>query len=78
MQKWSNGAIKVERGVIPESITIDESLVKDEYAHPITVTLRHLSEEESTPTGLAGEQTGGTKSGLFRSSLVSAEEEESL
>lgn len=75
-QKHSDGAVKVERGVVPESIEIDESLVDNEDAYPIKVTLRHLSEEEANPDGLTS--TGGVKSGLFRSSLVSAAEEEAL
>ncbi|KAK4705032.1 phenol 2-monooxygenase (NADPH), partial [Phenoliferia sp. Uapishka_3] len=74
--KYSKGAVKVERGIVPESLTIDESLVDQPDAYPITVTLRHLSEAESNPNGLTS--TGGVKSGLFRSSLVSAAEEEAL
>ncbi|KAI5479586.1 phenol 2-monooxygenase [Pseudohyphozyma bogoriensis] len=75
-EKHSQGAIKVERGVVPESLEVDESLVGDFSAHPIKVVVRHLSEEEAVPEGLAS--VGGTRSGLFRSSLVSAAEEESL
>lgn len=55
---------------------MDESLMSDPSAYPIKVTLRHLSEEESNPESLT--QNGATRSGLFRSSLVSAEEEEKL
>lgn len=55
---------------------IDEALLDDPEAHPIKITLRHLSEEEANPDGLT--KSGETRSGLFRSSLVSAAEEESL
>ncbi|GAA6061800.1 hypothetical protein JCM10212_004856 [Sporobolomyces blumeae] len=66
-----------ERGMLPESLVIDESLVNDLDAYPITVKVRHLSEAESNPTAYKGE-TNGTRSGLFRSSLLSAAEEEKL
>jgi phenol 2-monooxygenase len=75
-QKHSKGAISVERGVVPEALEVDESLLDDADAYPIKVTLRHLSEEEANPDGLT--KVGETRSGLFRSSLVSAAEEESL
>lgn len=74
----SGGKITIERGLLPESMEIDESLVDDLSAHPITVTVRHLSEAESNPQGLTSAANGETRSGLFRSSLVSAEEEEAL
>lgn len=73
--KQSNGAVSVEHGVVPESLEVDESKVGDASAHPIKVMLRHLSEEEANPE-LAN--VSGTKSGLFRSSLLTAEEEEAL
>jgi len=63
--------------MLPESLDIDESLVSDLDAYPITLTVRHLSDDESNPNGYAGDATG-TRSGLFRSSLLSAEEEEAL
>jgi len=74
----SEGKIAVERGVLPERLDIDESLVGDVDAHPITVTLRHLSEAGSNPTGMTSSADGTTRSGLFRSSLVTAAEEEAL
>jgi phenol 2-monooxygenase len=40
------------------------------------ITLRHLLDEESVPNDLT--TIGGIKSGLYRSSLISAEEEERL
>jgi len=64
--------------MLPESLEIDESLVDDLDAYPITVKVRHLSEEESNPTAYKGDTNGGTRSGLFRSSLLSASEEEKL
>ncbi|GAA5853834.1 hypothetical protein JCM8547_007467 [Rhodosporidiobolus lusitaniae] len=78
-KKHSNGAIIPERCMLPESLEINESLVDDFSAHPITVKVRHLSEEEANPDAYKGDQqNGGTKSGLYRSSLLSAEEEEAL
>ncbi|KAL1409403.1 hypothetical protein Q8F55_003386 [Vanrija albida] len=68
----SGGRIKVERPIIPESLEIDESKVDDPDAYPITVKLRYMGEEESTP-----KQFGhGTENGLFRSNLQSQEEED--
>lgn len=78
-QKHSSGTLIPERCMLPESLSIDETLVDDLSAHPITVTVRHLTEEEANPDAYKGDQTnGGTKSGLFRSSLLSAKEEEDL
>lgn len=57
--------IRVERKVIPTSLSIDEDEIDDD-AHPLTVTLRHLSEEEATPT----QQLGNLNDGLFRSNLA--------
>jgi phenol 2-monooxygenase len=57
--------IQVERCVIPTSLEIDESLVDDDSAYPVTVTLRHLSEEEATPT----QMLSNLRDGLFRSNL---------
>ncbi|KAI1195322.1 FAD binding domain-containing protein [Nemania serpens] len=58
--------IRVERKVIPTSLLIDEDQVDDDDAHPLTVTLRHLSEQEATPT----QQLGNLSDGLFRSNLA--------
>ncbi|KAK4048986.1 hypothetical protein OIO90_005621 [Microbotryomycetes sp. JL221] len=74
--KHSKGKIVPERGVLPESIEVDQTKINDPNAHAIKVVLRHLSDEESNPDGLT--QHGTTRSGLFRSSLVSAAEEEAL
>ncbi|GAA6017808.1 hypothetical protein JCM11491_004628 [Sporobolomyces phaffii] len=75
--KHSKGTFVPERGMLPESLEIDESLVSDLDAYPITVKVRHLSEDESNPTAYKGD-VNGTRSGLFRSSLLSASEEEKL
>ncbi|GAA6050393.1 hypothetical protein JCM3770_004015 [Rhodotorula araucariae] len=75
--KHSKGAIVPERSMLPESLEIDESLVGDFDAYPVTLTVRHLSDDESNPEGYRGD-VNGTRSGLFRSSLLSAEEEEAL
>ena len=58
--------IEVERGVLPESLFLDESAVEDPEAHPITVKLKKLSDEEATP-----EQQGKQLlDGLYRSNLA--------
>ncbi|GAA5972399.1 hypothetical protein JCM11641_001825 [Rhodosporidiobolus odoratus] len=75
--KHSNGAVAPERCMLPEALAIDESLVDDHSAYPISVTVRHLSDEEANPDAYQGE-ANGTKSGLFRSTLLSAAEEEAL
>lgn len=65
--------IRVERGVAPTSIDIDESRVDDDDdAHPVTVRLRRLSEEEATPEQAAGSADDGApvQDGLFRSNLA--------
>ncbi|KAF6838491.1 FAD binding domain protein [Colletotrichum musicola] len=58
--------LRVERMVIPTSLEIDEGLAEDPDAHPVTVTLRHLTEEEATPT----QMLSNLGDGLFRSNLV--------
>ncbi|KAI9710281.1 MAG: hypothetical protein M1820_002775 [Bogoriella megaspora] len=66
--------IEVERGVLPESLSVDESLVEDQEAYPITVHLRHLNEEEAIP-----EQQGKQiQDGLFRSNLAPDDTDELL
>ncbi|KAH8882508.1 phenol hydroxylase [Thozetella sp. PMI_491] len=76
IKKFSNDSIKVERGVLPESLEIDESKVDDESAYPVTVKLRTLSEEEAMPK----QQATGSKvaDGLFRSNLTQEDDEEDL
>ena len=66
----------MERGVLPETLVIDEAKVDDETAYPVTVTLRHLSDEEATPK----QQASGSKvsDGIFRSNLVNEDDEDDL
>ncbi|TGZ79527.1 hypothetical protein EX30DRAFT_359517 [Ascodesmis nigricans] len=64
--------IKVERGVLPESISIDESKVDDNDAYPVKVTLRHLPEEAAEV-----EQFGHkVQNGLFRSANLMTEKDD--
>ncbi|KAI0123613.1 FAD binding domain-containing protein [Xylariales sp. AK1849] len=58
--------LKVERMVLPTALSIDESIAGDDDAFPVTVTLRHLSEEEATPT----QRLSNLSDGLFRSNLA--------
>ncbi|PPJ59285.1 hypothetical protein CBER1_04205 [Cercospora berteroae] len=65
------GGRPVERGIIPTTLSIDEALVSDPDAYPITVHLRHLSEQEATPQQTATSQNGAAvEDGLFRSNLA--------
>lgn len=61
---------------MPESLEIDESLVEDDSAYPVTVKLRQLTEEEATPA----QQSNASKvsDGLFRSNLVYSDEDADL
>lgn len=76
IRKHSNDTIKVERGVLPESLEIDESKVNDSSAYPVTVRLRHLTEEEATPA----QQITASKvpDGIFRSNLIQENDEDHL
>jgi phenol 2-monooxygenase len=58
--------VKVERSLQPTTLSIDDS--KD-ASHPVTVVLRHLSEDESTL-----QQSGTIPNGLFRSNIVTEAE----
>lgn len=58
--------IKVERMVIPTSLSIDEAKVDDDDAYPLIITLQHLTEEEATPT----QRLSNLSDGLFRSNLA--------
>jgi phenol 2-monooxygenase len=69
--------IRVERGVMPISLEVDESLVEDNEAYPIKVHLKHLSEEEATPKQTATSANGTSiQDGLFRSNLAKDDTEE--
>ncbi|KAJ6115297.1 hypothetical protein N7486_001075 [Penicillium sp. IBT 16267x] len=68
--------IRVERGVLPTTFDFDETKASDFNDYPISVTLRTLSDEESTPQqrqmhqrSADGKQTV-IEDGLFRSNLV--------
>ncbi len=63
--------------MLPETLEFEKAVSNDTQAYPITLKVRHLSDDESNPTAYT-EETGGTRSGLFRSSLLSAAEEEAL
>ncbi|PGG95582.1 hypothetical protein AJ79_09972 [Helicocarpus griseus UAMH5409] len=75
--KEGKSSLKVERGVLPTKFDYDESKAGNFNDHPITVTLRTLTEEEATPqqSGAIAAANGtksGTKvqDGLFRSNLA--------
>jgi len=62
------GQIRVERKVIPTSLSIDEQTIgdDDDDSYPVTVRLRHLTEAEATPT----QRLSNLSDGLFRSNLA--------
>ncbi|KAK7432212.1 hypothetical protein QQZ08_001157 [Neonectria magnoliae] len=71
MKDFSDGEVAVERGVIPTSLEIDANSVENADAYPVTVQLRHLSEEESTPKQTATMSNGSlVQDGLFRSNMA--------
>lgn len=76
IRKYSKDTIQVERGVLPTSLTIDESKIDNDAEYPVTVALQHLTEEESTPK----QQICGSKvsDGLFRSNLTQEDDEADL
>lgn len=69
IRKHSKGTIGVERGVMPESLHIEEKDCgrHEEGNYPIKVQLRHLSEEEARPAQSKGSDVSD---GLFRSNLA--------
>jgi len=63
--------IRVERGVLPQSMEFDAAKADDDDAYPIEITLRHLTEEEATPRAAATSTNGAAvQDGLFRSNLT--------
>ncbi|KAF2029758.1 hypothetical protein EK21DRAFT_67138 [Setomelanomma holmii] len=68
IKKHSKDTLRVERAVLPESLHISDDT--DNHSpdnYPITVQLRHLTEEEAKPA----QSNGSTVSdGLFRSNLA--------
>ena len=72
-----DGEIKVENGVLPTSFGFDDALAESLDKHPITVRLRHLTEEEATPKQSATSANGQAISdGIFRSNLAADDTEE--
>lgn len=69
IKKHSHDQIRVERAVLPESLHIDQQACADHSPdnYPITVTLRHLSEQEATPLQ---SKASAVSDGLFRSNLA--------
>ncbi|TIB04248.1 hypothetical protein E3P96_01660 [Wallemia ichthyophaga] len=74
MNEKSNGTMKIERGVLPETLEINEELCQDDNAYPVKVGIRQLSEEESRPK--LGSKNGEVESGLYKSNLVKDEEDD--
>ena len=71
--------IKVERGVLPESFSFNESEAEDSDAYPIEVVLQHLSEDEINPEQSKATTNGAAPSdGLFRSNMAPDDTEELL
>jgi len=73
IKKFSADSIQVERGVLPESLDIDDSKGSE---YPVTVKLRTLTEDESAPQ----QQLNASKvpDGLFRSNLTQDDDEDDL
>ncbi|KAJ6134382.1 hypothetical protein N7523_000704 [Penicillium sp. IBT 18751x] len=71
-----HGDLTVERGVLPVSFGFDEAKAGDFNEYPISVELRTLSDQESTPSQRqqhhksADGQEKTLEDGLFRSNLV--------
>lgn len=55
-------------------MVLDPSSDLSNSSYPIKVTLRHLSEEESTPATVGSVAATATTNGLFRSNLLSDDE----
>ncbi|KAM0230295.1 hypothetical protein ACHAPO_009288 [Fusarium lateritium] len=74
IRKYSKDQIKVERAVLPEVIEIDKSNIESTEGYPVTVKIRHLTEEEATPPQQATASKNQASDGLFRSNLVFEDE----
>ncbi|KAF8849456.1 phenol hydroxylase [Acephala macrosclerotiorum] len=70
--------IRVERGIMPQSMTFDESLAEDPSAYPIEVTLQHLTEAEMNPDQSTSTNGTAKSVGLFRSNMAADDTEELL
>ncbi|KAF1939970.1 hypothetical protein EJ02DRAFT_445798 [Clathrospora elynae] len=75
IKKHSKDTLRVERGVLPESLHIAEDLVNDHSPdnYPITVQLRYLTEDEAKPAQSDG---SSVNDGLFRSNLAEDDTED--
>lgn len=75
IKKHSKDSIRVERAVLPEAIFFNETDMGNHApeTYPITVKLRHLTEEEATPAQSKG---SATQDGLFRSNLAEDDTDE--
>lgn len=72
IRETSEGNVKIERGLLPESLELDESKAEDTEAYPVTLKIRHLSEDEATPAQFGHKVSNG----LFRSALTTAEDDD--
>jgi phenol 2-monooxygenase len=70
--------IRVERGVLPESMSFDESQAEDLDAYPIEVVLQYLAEEEVNPHQSTATNGAAKSDGLFRSNMATDDTEELL
>jgi phenol 2-monooxygenase len=70
--------IRVERGVLPDSMSFDESQAEDLDAYPIEVVLQHLTEEEANPQQSNATNGAAKSDGLFRSNMAADDTQELL
>ncbi|ESZ91716.1 putative FAD monooxygenase [Sclerotinia borealis F-4128] len=71
--------IRVERGVLPDKFTFDETKAEDPDAYPIEVVLQHLSDEQANPEQNQVTADGAAASdGLFRSNMATDDTDELL
>jgi phenol 2-monooxygenase len=70
--------IRVERGVMPQALTFDESLAEDDNAYPIKVVLQHLTEDEINPEQSKATKGAAVSDGLYRSNMAADDTEELL
>lgn len=68
----SDGSVSIQRGLLPEEMTIDSSKAEDAEAYPVTVKLRYLDESEAETVQFGHKAANG----LFRSSMSTAEEDD--
>jgi flavin-dependent dehydrogenase len=74
IKKHSKDTLRVERAVLPESLHIaDDADNHSPNNYPITVQLRHLTEEEAKPAQSKG---SSVNDGLFRSNLAEDDTDE--